>query len=67
MSRSFQARLGHWLAQRVNDFAVSGLWECLQRLRTHEAKAPELQNVSGHDGIIRRSQIPTKSKSPITM
>src|SRR6516164_7439535 len=54
MSSWFQARLDSWLAQRANDFAVSGLRECLQRLRAHEAKAPELQNIAGHDGIVRR-------------
>jgi hypothetical protein len=52
-----------WLAQRASDFAVSGLWECLQRLRADEAKAAEPQNVSGHHRIIRRLAIPTKSKS----
>jgi hypothetical protein len=52
------------VSQRANDFAVSGLWECLQRLRTDEARA----KLSCHDGMIRRlAKIPTKSQSPITM
>jgi hypothetical protein len=25
----------------------------LQRLRAHEAEAPELQHVTGHDGVVR--------------
>ena len=35
-------RLEGSLAQRANDFAVSGLRECLHGLRAHEAEAPEL-------------------------
>lgn len=33
-------RLEGSFAQRANDFAVSDLWECLQGLGAHEAKAP---------------------------
>src|SRR5580698_7649183 len=47
-------RLEGSLAQRANDFAVSGLRECLQGLGAHEAKAPELQNIAGHHGVVRR-------------
>src|SRR3984957_14135116 len=47
-------RLEGSLAQRANDFAVSGLRECLQGLRAHEAEAPELQNVASHHGVVRR-------------
>src|SRR5208282_1972847 len=41
-------------AERADDFAVSGLRERLQRFRAHEAEAPELQDVTGHDGVVRR-------------
>jgi hypothetical protein len=41
-------------AERADDFAVSGLRERLQRFRAHEAEAPELQDVTGHDGAVRR-------------
>src|SRR5580700_9717518 len=44
----------HDSAERPDDFAVSGLRERLQRLRAHEAEAPELQDVTGHDGVVRR-------------
>src|SRR5580700_9078702 len=47
-------RLEGSLAQRANDFAVSGLRECLQGLDAHEAKTPELQNVAGHHCVVRR-------------
>jgi hypothetical protein len=41
-------------AERVDDFAVNGLRERLQRLRAHEAEAPELEDVTGHDGVVWR-------------
>src|SRR5271169_5538365 len=40
-------------AERADDFAVSVLRERLQRLRAHEAEAPELQYETGHDGVVR--------------
>src|ERR1700729_1045693 len=40
-------------AERADDFAVSGLRKRLQRFRAHEAEAPELQDVTGHDGVVR--------------
>src|SRR6202042_644249 len=41
-------------AERADYFAVSGLRERLQRFRAHEAEAPELQDVTGHNGVVRR-------------
>src|SRR5271169_842337 len=38
------------LAERADDFSVSGLRERLQRLRAHKAEAPQLQDVTDHDG-----------------
>ena len=53
-------------AERADDFAVSGLRERLQRLRAHEAEAPELKDVTGHDGVVRRLADCGKSNSPMT-
>src|SRR4029077_17699778 len=54
VEHSASSGIGASLAQPANYFAVSGLRECLQGLRAHEAKAPELQNVAGHHGVVRR-------------
>src|SRR5580693_10416025 len=41
-------------AERADDFAVSSLRKRLQRLCAHEAEAPELQDVTCHDGVVGR-------------